>query len=118
MITMNLLHWFLKIPEHDQNVRIPSAPSRVVILEDTIPTSEPPQDTWGMNDAGEMRQWWTPQGGSVTAVPSVGPDYWFLPENMPSDAEIIEMGVKYILMRSPLPTIPSWMIVEPEPTYA
>lgn len=82
------------------------------------PTSKPPEDSFGWMSAGEITQWWTPQGGSVTTVPSVGPDYWFMPENMPSDAEIIEMGVKYILMRSPLPTIPSWMLVEPEPTYA
>jgi len=82
------------------------------------PTSKPPEDSFGWMSAGEITQWWTPQGGSVTAVPSVGPDYWFMPENMPSDAEIIDMGVKYILMRSPLPTIPSWMLVEPEPTYA
>jgi len=57
MIAMDLLPWFLKIPGHDQNVRIPSAPSSPVLLEDTIATSEPPQDSFGWMSAGPMTQW-------------------------------------------------------------
>jgi hypothetical protein len=55
-----------------------------------------------------------PQGGSVTIIPNettrTDPDWWFLPANQPSDAEIIEMGVKYLLMRSPILTVPFYLI--------
>lgn len=45
---MNLLPWFLKIPGHEQNVRIPSAPATIVVVEDTIENEQPPMTfTWG-----------------------------------------------------------------------
>lgn len=129
MIAMNLLPWFLKIAGHEQNVRIPSAPSSPVVLDEAVPTSEPPEDSFGWMSAGEITQWWKPQGGSVTEVPSIttrtDPDWWFLPANQPSDAEIIEMGAKYLAMRSPILTVPfsliegaRWWLPEEEVIYS
>jgi len=51
---MSLLPWFLKIPGHDQNVRIPSAPFRIAAREDTAATDEPPMTfTWGSTSGSE-----------------------------------------------------------------
>lgn len=119
MIVMNLLPWFLKIPGHERNVRIPSAPDRVVILEDTIPTSEPPEDSFGWMSAGPITQWGKPQGGSVTIIPSESGIDWAKADFTTPihhqygewlyEEGYVEMSVKVALVLSPIPTI-GWFI--------
>ncbi len=48
MMHMDLLPWFLKIPGHERNVRIPTAPTKVVQVIDTLEEDAYPWTmTWG-----------------------------------------------------------------------
>lgn len=103
----------------DEFVPPPSAPAPIIPDKKPKPPSKSPEDSFGYMDAGPITQWWKPQGGSVTILePEMIDPHPLL--SMPTDAEILEMGVKYLLIRSPIPTIPTWVFTlapEEEITY-